>query len=226
MNPQYIFSLVRRSVKDVLFQTPFARFIAPRWQFNYTPSQLAFLCQCVSRTRSVSGPVFEVGCFAGATTVFLKCHMSAEGIEKSYYAFDTFEGFTADDLAHEVNQRGKTGESLQGFTDNKQSWFDRTMSINGLSVRSVQADVTRYDFASLDAPAFCLLDVDLYMPVKKVLEALYDRLAPGAIVVVDDCKDGGVFDGAYQAYAEFVSAHGLPMRIEFGKLGVVEKPLA
>ena len=67
-----------------------------------------------------------------------------------------------------------------------------------------------------------LLDVDLYRPILAVLDALYDRLPPGAIIVVDDCEPGS-FDGALQAFDEFVAARGLPRRIERGKLGVIEK---
>ncbi|MBK8691712.1 MAG: hypothetical protein IPN17_05250 [Deltaproteobacteria bacterium] len=85
------------------------------------------------------------------------------------------------------------------------------MALNGVTrTRSVQADVNTYDFGALEAPSFCLLDVDLYRPVRSVLEALYDRLPSGAIIVVDDCKDGVAFDGALQAYREVIGLHGLP----------------
>lgn len=57
-----------------------------------------------------------------------------------------------------------------------------------------------------------------------MLEALYDRLPSGAIVVVDDCKDGLAFDGALEAYREFVGSHGLPERVVHGKLVLIEKP--
>lgn len=216
---------MRRALKDAAYKTPLARWIAPRWQFNHSPAQLGFLCECLSRARDVPGPVFEVGCYAGVTTMFLRKHMDAEGIVKPYYAFDTFEGFTADDVAYEVRERGKGVEVLTGFTDNKQEWFDRTMTLNGVGdVRSIKADVSRFDFSTLDAPAFCLVDVDLYQPVKAALTALYDRLPRGAVVVVDDCGGDARFDGALQAYREFVAARSLPSRIERGKLGFIEKP--
>ena len=221
--PPSLVARVRRTLKDAVYHSPLARFLAPRWQFNHSPSQLAFMCECASRTRDVPGPVFEVGCFAGATTLFLSKHLAAEGIDKPYCAFATFEGFTAADVAHEVGVRGKRPDQMTGFTDNKQVWFDRTMALNGLTnVRSVRCDASTYDFASLPAPSFCLLDVDLYRPILAVLNALYDRLPKGAIIVVDDCAPGS-FDGALQAFDEFVAARGLPRRIERAKLGVIEK---
>lgn len=225
MNFQDLPVQARALLKDLAFRTPMARWVAHRWQYNFSPSQLGFLCSCLDRTRDVPGPVFEVGCFAGVTTVFLNKHMSAEGMEKPYYAFDTFGGFVEADVAFESDRRGKQRSQLQGFTDNRKEWFDATMALNGVTrTRSVQADVNTFDFGSLDAPSFCLLDVDLYRPVRSVLEALYDRLPSGAIVVVDDCKDAVAFDGALQAYREFIGLHGLPERIVHGKLGVIEKP--
>jgi hypothetical protein len=216
---------LRRAFKDLTFRSPLARFVAPRWQYNHSPAQLAFLCNCIDQAKNIPGAVYEVGCFAGATTVFLSRHMSDQGIQKDYYAFDTFEGFTRDDVDHEVNERGKARHVLDGFTDNKQSWFDRTMALNGFAhVRSVRADVTRYDFSQLEAPAFCLVDVDLYRPVRGALEALYDRVPSGAIFVVDDCMQNNSFDGALHAYQEFVAARGLPERIEHRKFGVIVKP--
>lgn len=225
MNLNDLTAQARTALKTLAYQTPLARWVAHRWQYNFSPAQLGFLCQCLDRTRDVPGPVFEVGCFAGVSTVFLNKHMSAEGIEKPYYAFDTFGGFVAADVDYESDRRGKPRARLVGdFSDNRREWFDATMALNAVTrVRSVQADVNAYDFGALDAPSFCLLDVDLYRPVKGVLDALYDRLPVGAILVVDDCVPSDNYDGALDAYREFVAARGLPESIVHKKLGVVEK---
>jgi hypothetical protein len=42
-------------------------------------------------------------------------------------------------------------------------------------------------FETLRPIAFCLLDIDLYQPTRDVLPHLYDALAPGGMIVVDDC---------------------------------------
>ncbi|MEP6763163.1 MAG: TylF/MycF/NovP-related O-methyltransferase [Gemmatimonadaceae bacterium] len=215
---------VRAAVKDVAFRTPLVRWVSHRYQYNFSPAQLGFLCGCVDQTRNVNGPIFEVGCFAGVSTVFINKHMSAEGIEKGYFAFDTFGGFTAEDVAFETDNRGKSRSQLGGFSDNRQEWFDATMAVNGVSrVRSVRADVNNFDFTKLGAPSFCLIDVDLYRPVKSVLDALYDRMPSQSVIVVDDCAEESAFDGALQAYREFLTSHSLPERIVHKKLGVIEK---
>jgi hypothetical protein len=70
----------------------------------------------------------------------------------------------------------------------------------------------------------CLVDVDLYRPVLHSLEALLPRMAPGGVIVVDDCSANSDYDGALQAYRECTSAHGLEPDVRHGKLGIIEVP--
>ena len=69
-----------------------------------------------------------------------------------------------------------------------------------------------------------LIDVDLYRPVLLALDAVYDLVSPGGIIIVDDCNQGGICEGAYQALTEFTNARGMEPTIVHGKLGVIVKP--
>ena len=207
---------LKYAIKAALFETPLARFLGPRYTFNFDPSQLAFLCECLTETAAVPGCVIEAGCFAGETTVYLNRHMSVAGIEKPYYAIDTFGGFVKSQAAHEVKARVKP-PTFDGFALNSQRWFDRTMQINRIQrVRSIKADVAELDFSTLAPIAFCLLDVDLYLPTQAALPRIVSALAPGGILVVDDCQPNNLFDGAHQAFIEFGGSE-----IRQRKLGVI-----
>lgn len=46
-------------------------------------------------------------------------------------------------------------------------------------------------------------------------------MAKGGIVVVDDCEQGRLWDGALQAYEEFVGERGIAGEVVAGKLGVL-----
>jgi hypothetical protein len=48
-------------------------------------------------------------------------------------------------------------------------------------------------------------------------------MAPGGIIVVDDCAPGGDWDGALQAFQEFCNDTETRMEIACGKLGVFRK---
>ena len=69
--------------------------------------------------------------------------------------------------------------------------------------------------------AVVLLDVDLYLPTLRTLEAIYPLLVPGGVILVDDCQPDQVFDGALQAYSEFTEARNLPFEVVGGKAGLI-----
>jgi hypothetical protein len=151
--------------------------------------------------------------------------MTDQLIEKEYYAIDTFSGFTRDDADFERNFRGKTKLPYRGFSINDKRWFDAGMELHNIHrVHSIQADVTCYDLTLLGGISFALLDVDLYRPTKKCLVEVYRMLTPGGIIVVDDCDPNeNQFDGAAQAYAEFMQTIKKPNKIIHNKLGIIEK---
>lgn len=218
---------IRKFFKDIQFYSPWRRYFFPRYSYNFTPPQLIFLCNCIEETKNVAGSIAEVGCANGRTTVFLNKYMSAQEIEKKYYALDTFSGFVEEDIQFEVNNRNKNRKLFKHFRLNKQKWFDGTIKQNKINrVVSIQADVNLYDLTTLGPFSFVLLDVDLYRPIKKALKELYQELTPGGIIVVDDCDaDNVAWDGSDQAYKEFMDERNDPIKIVHNKLGIVRKPL-
>jgi O-methyltransferase len=194
------------------------------YPFAFTPRQLVFIASCIEETGRVPGCIVEAGCAYGATTVFLNMLQRDIGPAKPYYAIDTFAGFPAEQSEYEIAYRGKPARLKHAFKRNDQSWVDYSVKRAKLTnVTTVKADVSAFDFSSLGAIAFCLIDVDLYLPVRDALAKVYACLSPGGIIVVDDCKAGGNWDGALQAYQEFCAANGLAEERVWEKLGVVRK---
>jgi hypothetical protein len=194
----------------------------------FSPAELVFLTQYLSATSAISGSVVEAGCAYGATTVFLNKYMDEQNIDHPYYAIDTFSGFAEGDIDYERIHRNKSAQIIDKlfstFNDNKKSWFNKTLAANNIyRVRSIKDDVNRFDFATVAPIAFCLLDVDLYLPIKTALPKIYDAMAPGGIIVVDDCWHIDEWDGALQAYDEFVRDCKLEHKIVGRKLGVIVK---
>jgi O-methyltransferase len=219
---------IRDFLRDLQFRTPIRRFSSAfhKYDYMFSPSQLGFLVRCLDETESLGGSIVEVGCATGQTTVYLNRHLDEIASSRPYLCIDTFAGFTEDDIAHELHHRGKARDKLQGFRINRQEWFDRNLADNGVTrVTSYAADIKQFDLAGV-APkiSFCLLDVDLYQPVKVGLERVYPRMVPGGIIVVDDVAENRTFDGAHQAYVEFMRAQRLEPDMRLHKLGVVRLP--
>jgi O-methyltransferase len=217
----------RRFAKDLAFRTPLRSHVGARYSYRFTPAQLAFLCDCLVETSGVTGCVVEAGCASGFTTLFLNHHMASAGIEKPYFAIDTFSGFRDEDLDVEV-ARGKDREYHRGrFAVNDQRWFDLTMRRDPTTrtrVHSIRADVGAFDFGELAPIAFALLDVVFYRPTKLALPRIWDALAPGGLVVVDDCRSyQNADDGAGQAYHEVMADMGRAPRVEVDKCGLLVK---
>lgn len=211
-------------LRSAVYATPLFRCFAPRYRNTYVPAHLCRLIDLLDQTVDVPGSVIEIGCWRGETTVWLKKHMETTGVEKHYYALDTFKGFTKNDLDYEIANRGKKLREIAAFESNRKSWFDKTMRINGFhNVTSIKEDATKFDYSTLAPIAFALVDLDLYLPMKKTLEAVFPFLSRGGVLVADDCERGIVYDGALQAFTEFASDHDVPVRIDLNRLGVIVK---
>lgn len=211
-------------VKQLLLRTPARELFSYRYRFMFSPAQLGFLCAQITAAAEVSGSILEVGCAFGATTVFLNRHIDSLGIGVDYYAIDTFAGFTAKDISYE-HALGRRYAYDADFRGNSKPWFDRTMRRNGISrVRSFRADAATFDYTAIAPFRFVLVDVDLYRPVRAVLEAVYDLVSPGGTIVTDDCLRTGRWSGAYQAFTEFAAARGVEATITSDGLGLVTKP--
>jgi SAM-dependent methyltransferase len=192
----------------------------------YSPTELIFLTECITSVSAVPGSFLEVGCAYGATTVFLNKFMKEKNIRRNYYAIDTFAGFAKDHVTYEMKQRKKSSiiehHLRSTFRDNNKQWFDKMMALHDIEdVITLEKDASRWDFSGLGPIAFCLIDVDLYIPVKESLSNIYRMMSPGGIVIVDDCWNVEAWDGALQAYEEFVTSKRIPREIVGQKLGII-----
>jgi O-methyltransferase len=194
------------------------------YNYMFDPGQLRFLMDCITETAQITGCYVEAGCARGATTVFLRKWMDDSRIKKKYFALDTFSGFPSDQTEYEVHVRGKPTGIGHPFAINRKEWFDFSLSLAKVTdVNSIQTDVSNFNFDTIAPISFCLLDVDLYLPIRKCLPRIFNNMSAGGIIVVDDCVPRSLYDGALQAYEEFVVSQNITTRIECGKLGVIVK---
>lgn len=213
------------AVKTIAYRSGLHRALFYRYDYMFRPAQLAFLVEAITSTHGLGGPILEIGCAAGNTTVYLNKHLDDLGDTRDYVCIDTFAGFTEADIAAEIDRGNASDHFEYLFRAYRQEWFDQTMKNNGITrVRSVRADVNEFDFDAYDDISFCLVDVDLMRPVTYALDNVYPRMAPGGMIVVDDCAPDRKYEGAYAAYVDFVSRIGDPVDIRHDKLGVIVVP--
>ena len=220
---------ISKFIKTVQYASPMKKYLHHRYEYFFNPCELWFLCECASQGLRAEGCFLEVGCARGATTVYLNRHLDYElgrdpalG-EKPYHCIDTFSGFRDDQVGFEIEQRSKQASDYSDYALNSKKWFDEMLAMSRITrVTTHEADAAEFDYAGLGKLAFVLLDVDLYLPTKSALEKIYPLLGEGGVLVVDDCKPDNKYDGAEQAFREFVAENEVESSVEFGKFGVIK----
>lgn len=216
----------KEAVKYVVYRSPVVgRAMAPGYPYKINPGQLAVMVDLIESSRAAGGAVIEIGVAQGDTSVFLLQHLHSVGDDRPLLLFDTFSGFTESSIDVEVERRGKQRADYDKFRYGSEEIFRRRLNAAGYSdFRTFKGDAAAFDWSSLGPIGAVLLDIDLYEPTKTILDAIYPRLCDGGGIVVDDCVEGGPWDGSLQAYEEFIAAHGLPFERVGHKGAVIRKP--
>jgi len=114
--------------------------------------------------------------------------LKALGIDKTVYAFDTFEGFATDDPAG-----GQVGVGY--YTDGLDAFEELTRWSKALPLRPIKGDATQTCALLKDQLSFVWLDLDHGSLMRPVFETLWPLLSDRTIVGVDDV---GRIDGMGQ----------------------------
>lgn len=217
---------LREFVKYAVYRTPFVdRLMAPSYPYKLNPGQLAAMVDLIEATHGTGAAVAEIGVAQGDTSIFLLEHLRTRGDDRTLLLFDTFAGFTPESVDYEVSNRGKSIGSYGAFRYGDEARFRRNLRNAGYHrFRTIKGDASSFEWSSVAPIGAVILDIDLYEPTISVLNSIYPHLIPGGGVVVDDCLANTAWDGALQAYQEFIAAHALPFERVGEKGGVVRKP--
>lgn len=145
-------------------------------------------------SRRIEGAFAELGVFRGTTAKLFR----ELAPQRELYLMDTFEGFSAEDVAHEdakgKGQRGGWAASL----DRVKSYVGEgpgTHYIKGRFPETAQEIPAQVRFAMVH------LDADLYAPQLEGLRFFYPRTIKGGAIIVHDCNNP--FTGSRKALDEF-----------------------
>jgi len=213
---------LRETVKYATYRTPgLNRLMAPKYPYKLDPGELCAMIGFIDATRPSGAVIAEIGVAQGDTSVFLLEHLKTTEDDRIPFLCDTFDGFTESSLDHEVKVRGKPRPDVDGFRYGDESRFNTNLRRLGYdNFRTVKGDASQFDWGSVGPIGAVILDIDLYQPTIAILNAIYPRLVPGGGIVVDDCVPGIAWDGALQAYQEFIKERGLPFE-RVGQMGAV-----
>lgn len=134
------------------------------------------LCWAARQCVRLPGDYVEAGCYKGFTAKLICDYIGfAEHPDKTYYLYDAFEH--ASDMAHHAMP--EHGESLHGQVCARFAGYPNVRVIKGLVPDSFVQGIP-------EQVAFMHIDMNNAPAEVAVLEALFDRLSPGGMIVFDD----------------------------------------
>ena len=207
---------------------PLASPLLPKYRCSIETMELVCLLAWIDWHRDIGGggahAICEIGVGGGYTSTFLLEHLRSTGNPAAMVLSDTFSGFTRRSVAYEVELRGKRKAEIDWFKHGSAQHFEKHLRRLGYdNFRVIAGDCEQVDWAAVGPIAVALLDVDLYLPTRGALEQIWAQLTPGGVILVDDCQPDQRWDGALQAYREFIEEHGLPYIPVGAKGGLLRK---
>lgn len=170
---------IRKFLHSIIFKNWFLKYYLTRDKEKYFTSgdpvrygSIMLAVETIKR-NSIPGVFAELGVYRGETSKII--HELAP--EKTFYLFDTFEGFHQNDLNGKEDDRFKDTDielvkRNLGNPDNiifKKGYFPETAN-----------DLDEKLFS------FVMLDVDLYQPTMEGLKFFYTKMAEGGYIFVHD----------------------------------------
>ena len=149
-------------------------------------------------------PVVEVGAYQGGSAKFVAESFRARGQAPHFYVCDTFSGHArTDDARDDIRHRtgGKFLDTSAARVGDYLAGYPNVELVVGDIVETAPAR-----FAGVPAFALVHVDVDVYPPTEFCLRFFAPRLAPRALLIVDD-YGFTTCPGAKTAVDEFVAAH-------------------
>ena len=160
--------------------------------------------------RGIDGDVVEFGCYVCTTSVFLADRLKSTN--KRLYLYDSFEGLPPKTVEDEspAGLQFKTGELSAAKKE-----LIKNLRQAGVPMPTIKK-AWFSDLSETDIPAkiaFAFLDGDYYYSIKDPLTLIWNHLAPGATIIVDDYANEAL-PGAAKAVNEWLKTHSGRLRVE------------
>ena len=147
------------------------------------------------KLNNVEGSVAELGVYRGEFASAINELFP----DRTFYLFDTFEGFSVDDLEYDKDNNYSNpavhfGDTSVELVLSKMPYKDKCKIVKGYFPES--ASNVNDDFA------FVSIDADLYLPILRGLEFFYERLSRNGYILVHDFNYA-IYPGAREAVVKF-----------------------
>lgn len=161
--------------------------------------QIDYILRNLASVIDLPGDVVELGCNVGVTSSYLQRFIKATGADKRLHVYDSFEGLppkTAEDGATPCD-KGASAVSMEMF---KKTFADAGVELPIIN-QGFFCDVPDDRFPA--RVCFAFFDGDFYGSIMDSFKKVYDKLVPGAVVLIHDYK-WQPFPGVEKACDDFL----------------------
>ncbi|HEY9219457.1 MAG TPA: TylF/MycF/NovP-related O-methyltransferase [Phenylobacterium sp.] len=147
------------------------------WHWN-----LYTVAWAVQRAKDLAGDFVELGVFKGHTTSFVANYVGFAEWPKRWWLYDTFDGIPDDQL--DPGWAGPNENQYRG-TFSFEEVRDRFAAFPNITVTKGRVPEV-LETVCPEAISFLHIDMNNVTAETAALEALYDRITPGGVIVFDD----------------------------------------
>ncbi|THD67173.1 TylF/MycF/NovP-related O-methyltransferase [Phenylobacterium sp.] len=147
------------------------------WHWN-----LQTVLWALKRARGIIGDFVELGVFKGHTTIFAAEYLEFAAWDKRWHLYDTFEGIPDDQLDPGWAASNKATYSGTFSFEEVRDRFSAFPNIDVIKGRVPEV----LEDSTPERIAFLHMDLNNSTAEIAALDALFDRLSPGGIIVFDD----------------------------------------
>ena len=150
---------------------------------------------------NISGDILEIGSYTGeGSTMVIASVMNKYATDKILYLYDSFQGLPK---LHEFDKTKAV--VFEGMFSSPQNILESNLSQYNIQKNIYSGWISETLLDSIpNKICYAHIDCDLYDPISFSLNAIYNRLTPGAICIIDD-YNWPAFPGATKAVDEFMS---------------------
>lgn len=188
-----------------------------------TDGELSHILSNLYKTieSNIAGDIVELGCNVGTTSIFIRKMLDTLDSTKSYSVYDSFEGLpakTQEDKNTTERQfhEGSCTTSLEVFKNNFKKFNLKEPTINIGWFKNIEDELYP------DKISFAFFDGDFYSSIIDSFEKVYDKLSPGAAVLIHD-YGWEVLPGVEKACDEFLKDKPEKVKVLGQKLGLLIK---
>lgn len=178
-------------------------------------------CWAAEHAANLPGDFVECGVLLGATCYSIVNYIDFQGTGKTFYMADTFCGIPNNQVSANEQRLGMLNKNESYGIDSHE--FVKNL-FEGYKVKIVKGNVPdTLPEIDTDQVAFLSIDMNITYPEIAAIHYFWDKLVPGAVVVLDD-YGFAIHHEQKKAFDEFARSKGVPILTMPTGQGIILKP--